>query len=103
MVKKWREKEESDSANVDYIKLNCKICPHCQTPIEKNQGCNHMTCKNCKGEFCWLCGGPYRGHTRCVTQEELKGAAISKSELARYTDHFERYINHKKAGEFAMK
>jgi hypothetical protein len=28
-------------------------CPRCATAIEKNEGCNHMTCRaaNCKHEF----------------------------------------------------
>ncbi|PRD22685.1 UNVERIFIED_CONTAM: ATP-dependent RNA helicase DEAH12 [Trichonephila clavipes] len=34
-----------------------KICPtpSCSSPIEKNDGCNHMTCWKCKCHMCWLC------------------------------------------------
>ena len=32
-----------------------KRCPNCAVPIEKNQGCNHMTCIECHSHFCWVC------------------------------------------------
>jgi len=34
---------------------NTKRCPKCSIRIEKNQGCNHMTCRGCKFEWCWVC------------------------------------------------
>eukprot|EP00455_Lapot_gusevi_P048641 TRINITY_DN6758_c0_g1_i1.p1 TRINITY_DN6758_c0_g1~~TRINITY_DN6758_c0_g1_i1.p1 ORF type:complete len:550 (-),score=-20.03 TRINITY_DN6758_c0_g1_i1:24-1673(-) len=33
-------------------------CPQCRTPIEKTEGCNHMSC-SCGYQFCWLCRGRY--------------------------------------------
>ena len=27
-----------------YLKESAKKCPNCQTPIEKSEGCNKMTC-----------------------------------------------------------
>ena len=36
-----------------------KRCPRCRYLIEKNEGCNHMTCTNCKYEWCWICKGEY--------------------------------------------
>jgi hypothetical protein len=30
-------------------------CPRCSTAIEKDEGCNHMSCRKCRYEFCWIC------------------------------------------------
>lgn len=44
---------------LEWVTKNTKECSKCRSPIEKNDGCNHMTCR-CGYEFCWLCLGPYR-------------------------------------------
>ena len=36
-----------------------KQCPNCKIWTEKNEGCNHMKCVECKYEWCWLCSGKY--------------------------------------------
>eukprot|EP00494_Astrolonche_serrata_P027332 UN27595 len=64
-AQKWEEKNSSDSENVNWIMANTKKCPKCKTNIEKNQGCMHMTCRQCRHEFCWLCKGDWRGHSAC--------------------------------------
>jgi len=30
-------------------------CPKCGVPIEKTDGCNHMTCTSCQVHICWFC------------------------------------------------
>lgn len=44
-----------DNLYDQYIKKNTKPCPKCKVPIEKSEGCNHLTC-NCGCHFCWICG-----------------------------------------------
>lgn len=40
---KWREEH------------GAKPCPSCGAVLEKNGGCNHMTCARCKTHICWVC------------------------------------------------
>eukprot|EP01035_Chromulina_nebulosa_P018256 gene18256-23931_t len=44
-----------DIANALWMAANTKKCPRCTSPIEKDEGCNHMSCRKCKHEFCWIC------------------------------------------------
>ncbi|KAH9974020.1 hypothetical protein BGW80DRAFT_1304837 [Lactifluus volemus] len=32
-----------------------KKCPGCHAPIERSEGCNHMTCTRCHTHTCWVC------------------------------------------------
>lgn len=54
LVKKWLKKCEDDSETANWISANTKECPKCGSTIEKNGGCNHMTCRKCRNEFCWM-------------------------------------------------
>ncbi|KAH9499503.1 E3 ubiquitin-protein ligase rnf14 [Bulinus truncatus] len=38
-----------------WLESNSKQCPCCSTFIQKKDGCNKMTCTNCRAFFCWLC------------------------------------------------
>lgn len=49
--------EESDRALFEEWKRShdVKDCPGCKAPIEREAGCNHMTCVRCKTHICWVC------------------------------------------------
>ncbi|EEY17142.1 ariadne-1 [Verticillium alfalfae VaMs.102] len=61
LVKLWLKKCADDSETANWISANTKECPRCNSTIEKNGGCNHMTCRKCKHEFCWMCMGLWSG------------------------------------------
>ena len=42
-LQKWTIKCRDDSETYNWLVANTKACPKCQTSIEKNGGCNHMT------------------------------------------------------------
>ncbi|KAL4949803.1 hypothetical protein BDW69DRAFT_68673 [Aspergillus filifer] len=60
LKKRMREVELS----MKMVEETTKRCPGCQWPIEKNEGCDHMTCIKCRQEFCWICLGNWNTHTR---------------------------------------
>ena len=68
VARMWLQKCRDDSETANWIKSNTKECSKCQSTIEKNGGCNHMTCKKCKYEFCWVCMGasPFRRSVRAL-------------------------------------
>ncbi|MEX0848926.1 MAG: IBR domain-containing protein [Candidatus Dependentiae bacterium] len=51
--------KSADKASQDWVSQNTKSCPGCKAHIQKYEGCNHMTCKKCSLEFCWLCFARY--------------------------------------------
>lgn len=44
-------------------------CPNCSVSIVKTGGCQHMTCRRCKYEFCWSCKHKHTTHNTvlCLT------------------------------------
>lgn len=76
--KKWRDEveESTDKLNLEWKKNNTKKCPKCGVDIFKNTGCMHITCSNCKYEFCWFCLKDKESHkgkhiTSCSSMEGL--------------------------------
>jgi len=52
-----------DLGNLLWLAANTKKCPQCKAFIEKDDGCNHMACKRCRHDFCWICMQPWREHS----------------------------------------
>jgi ariadne-1 len=104
LVKRWLKKCEDDSETANWISANTKECPKCNSTIEKNGGCNHMTCRKCRNEFCWMCMGLWSEHGtswyNCNRFEEKSGheardaQAKSRQSLERYLHYYNRYANH---------
>ncbi|CAH2355030.1 E3 ubiquitin-protein ligase Hel1p [[Candida] railenensis] len=55
LVKAWIKKCNDDSETANWIDAHTQSCPKCDSQIEKNGGCNHMTCSTCAYHFCWIC------------------------------------------------
>jgi hypothetical protein len=56
------DKNAQEQATRAWQEANTKPCPQCNARIEKNAGCMHMNCRQCKYHYCWNCLGPWAGH-----------------------------------------
>ncbi|KAH0687407.1 hypothetical protein KY285_017972 [Solanum tuberosum] len=64
------EKDREDDLRVKLLAENhkWKNCPHCNTLVDKVDGCAHIACR-CKGEFCYACGETWsQKHWNCQTR-----------------------------------
>ncbi|XP_071781582.1 ankyrin repeat and IBR domain-containing protein 1 [Centroberyx gerrardi] len=104
-----------DAANCLWLLTNSKSCANCKSPIQKNEGCNHMQCAKCKYDFCWICLEEWKKHSsstggyyRCTryeviqqVEEQSKEMTVeaekkhkSFQELDRFMHYYTRFKNH---------
>jgi len=97
---KWLELTSSDAIANKWLSQNTKVCPKCRIRIEKNGGCNHMTCQRCHYEFCWICGGDWLQHTDYYRCAQFTNEIDQNRKYAQYDDvqrlnhYHQRYETH---------
>lgn len=111
IVKIWIKKCEDDSETANWIDANTHSCPNCQSSIEKNGGCNHMTCSKCHHQFCWICldsWTKHRDYYKCNSYvpsnpDAEKQASKSRESLKRYLHYYKRFAAHESSSKGDLK
>ena len=103
---KWLDIADDEKIAAKWMHENTKLCPNCKTRIEKNGGCNHMTCWKCHHEFCWICGHDWKTHGgsyyECNRYKPETGKGQNElitDNVDRLSHYYARYQNHKKSLE----
>jgi len=106
--------EVDEAASNKWLASRSKPCPKCRAPIERTEGCNHMCCRKCRHNFCWVCLGTWKihgsrtgGYFDCNRYRATRNAdkrlqqtreAVSQKEKRQHTKYFKhlysRYLNH---------
>ncbi|GAM24555.1 hypothetical protein SAMD00019534_077300 [Acytostelium subglobosum LB1] len=124
-MSQWEAKCQDESETSHWKVVNCKQCPKCSVSVEKNGGCNHMNCRQCQYEWCWVCMRSWKGHndfyvcnrfekekepkkflylfnkptasSKKRENAEIEEREKNKAELLRYLHYYERYVNNDSA------
>jgi ariadne-1 len=112
MLREWKKKAGGgdEDMSVQLIATVSRPCPNCKSPIEKNDGCNHMSCVKCSYHFCWHCmgkfgSGPlgstdgYSTHKCNALFQPDKDTLSLQNELKVFQHYNDRYLNHMKSRE----
>ena len=97
-----KEEENVDKLFEKYNKkYDLKKCPYCHIVTNKNGGCNHIKCKYCNKDWCWICLEIFESteehygnvNNRCFgrMQEDLDVIICSKCDNAIQHGNFKRY------------
>lgn len=104
---KWLALVDHEHQSSMWILQNTKQCPKCHTKIQRSEGCNHMSCGNCKYEFCWVCSQSWAEHSgksfyncvKFIPTESGTGVSLSKKQKERLAFYMLRYENHTNLAE----
>ncbi|KAL7665881.1 RBR-type E3 ubiquitin transferase [[Candida] zeylanoides] len=104
LAKLWIKKCNDDSETANWLDANTQACPKCDASIEKSGGCNHMTCKKCLFDFCWICLSSWDAHGsqfyQCNRFDPKSTSTIKKFQqskrlsLQRYLFFYKRFAVH---------
>ena len=116
-LKDWHEGKNCDVDDEEGFQIwkknkIIKQCPKCKMYTEKNEGCNHMTCVECKYQWCWLCCGQYTtGHFsqgKCAglqffkptSEKEIETILKDPDNIKRGTYRRPQFINNNRPNNF---
>jgi ariadne-1 len=117
IIEFWEKRSGENIEHIRWLMENTKKCPNCKKHIEKNMGCNHMTCNKkvggCGHEYCWICLGPWTKHNdfyNCNFIEKTRLEKLEKDKQdeikvfkTRFEFYYKRVTNHKKSLTFILK
>ena len=83
-----RSRKETGGGVDDWVQQdpkNRRVCPGCQSPVEKISGCNKMHCTACRTVFCWLCTQRFDSEGACYHHlNEEHGGVFTLEDLLQY-------------------
>lgn len=94
-----RRRDPQNEALEDYLeRIGGKLCPRCNTPSIRIDGCFHIECPSCRAHYCWLClanydtmgesyehmerahGGPFGGRLEAQEMMRMELALLAEEE-----------------------